>query len=222
MGHLNRSQPDDHPRRQPADAGQKRRITYATDAAAPLYLRTVTVDNFDGESWGPDDRDASRLPLVGQIDPGYALPANDQLQQVTAIDTGIFSSLYLPAPYAPESARGLNGRWTWDPTTLSIQGTDATSWRQKYVVTSSVPKLSPEVLAQSSATVRDVPDDFTRIPGNVPEIVRSTAADVAGSRATPYGKALAIQQYLRSAQFTYSLQSRAATTATACPSWPTS
>lgn len=183
------------------------RITYATNAATPLYLRSVTVDNFDGETWGPDDRNASRLPLLGQIDPGYALPANNQVQQITAIDAGTFNSPYLPVPYAPESVRGLDGRWTWDPATLSIKGTDTTTRRQEYVVTSSVPELSAAVLAQSSAQVRNIPGDFTRIPGNVPDIVRTTAATVAGPAGTPYDKALAIQRYLRSAQFSYSLQS---------------
>ncbi|WP_411375904.1 DUF3488 and transglutaminase-like domain-containing protein [Arthrobacter sp. MPF02] len=183
------------------------RITYATNAATPLYLRSVTVDNFDGESWGPDDRNASRLPLLGQIDPGYAVTESDQVQQITAIDTGTFNSPYLPAPYAPESVRGLDGRWTWDPATLSIKGTETTTRRQEYVVTSSVPTLSAEVLAQSPAAVRDIPDDFTRIPGNVPGIVRTTAGTVAGAAATPYDKAIAIQRYLRSAEFTYSLQS---------------
>jgi transglutaminase-like putative cysteine protease len=183
------------------------RITYATNANTPLYLRSVTVDNFDGESWGPDDRNASRLPLVGQIDPGHAVSASNQVQQITAIDTGTFNSPYLPAPYAPESVRGLDGRWTWDPATLSIKGTDTTSRRQEYIVTSSVPQLSAGVLAQSSGSVRDIPDDFTRVPGNVPEIVRTTAGSVAGSAGTPYEKAMAIQRYLRSAQFTYSLQS---------------
>ena len=183
------------------------RITYATNASVPLYLRSVTVDHFDGESWGPDDRNASRLPLGGRIDPGYAVLADEQLQQVTAIDTGTFTSPYLPVPYAPETVRGLDGRWTWDPATLSIKGTDVSSRRQEYVVTSSVPKLSAGLLAQSSSGVRDIPDDFTRVPGNVPEIVRTTAGTVAGSASSPYEKAMAIQRYLRSAEFTYSLQS---------------
>nr|WP_258806090.1 DUF3488 and transglutaminase-like domain-containing protein [Pseudarthrobacter sp. NS4] len=183
------------------------RITYATNAHVPLYLRSVTVDHFDGESWGPDDRNASRLPLGGQIDPGYAVLAEEQQQQVTAIDAGMFNSPYLPAPYAPESVRGLDGRWTWDPATLSIKGADTTSRRQEYIVTSSVPKLSAGLLARSSAAVRDIPGDFTRIPGNVPEIVRTTAGAVAGSGTTSYEKAMAIQRYLRSAEFTYSLQS---------------
>ncbi|MFB9403689.1 DUF3488 and transglutaminase-like domain-containing protein [Pseudarthrobacter polychromogenes] len=183
------------------------RITYATNASTPLYLRSVTVDHFDGDSWGPDDRDASRLPLGGRIDPGYTVLADEQQRLVTAIDAGSFTSPYLPAPYAPESVRGLSGRWTWDPATLSIKGSDTTtSRRQEYLVTSTAPRLTAGLLAQSSAAVQGIPEDFTRIPGNVPDIVRSTADTVAGT-GTPYAKAMAIQKYLRSAEFTYSLQS---------------
>jgi len=190
--------------RTPAGTG---RITYATNSTAPLYLRSVTVDHFDGDSWGPDDRNASRRSLGGQIDPGYAVLVDEQQPVVTAIDTGTFTSPYLPAPYPPESVRGLNGRWTWDPATLSIKGSDNTSRRQAYLVRSSVPKLTPEQLALSSASVQGISEDFTRIPGNVPEIVRMTASTVAGSSGTPYRKAMAIQKYLRSAEFSYSLQS---------------
>ncbi|WP_461174341.1 DUF3488 and transglutaminase-like domain-containing protein [Arthrobacter sp. Z1-9] len=190
--------------RTPAGTG---RITYATNSTAPLYLRSVTVDHFDGDSWGPDDRNASRRPLGSQIDPGYAVLADEQQPLVTAIDAGTFTSPYLPAPYPPESVQGLDGRWTWDPATLSIKGTDTTSRRQEYLVRSSVPKLTAGQLAQSSAGVQGIAEDFTRIPGNVPEIVRTTASTVAGSGETPYQKAMAIQKYLRSAEFTYSLQS---------------
>jgi len=190
--------------RTPAGTG---RITYATNSSAPLYLRSVTVDHFDGDSWGPDDRNASRRPLGSQIDPGYTVLADEQQLLVTAIDAGTFTSPYLPAPYPPESVRGLDGRWSWDPATLSIKGTDTTSRRQQYLVTSSVPKLTAGLLARSSSGVQGISEDFTRIPGNVPDIVRATAGTVAGPSATPYEKAMAIQRYLRSAEFTYSLQS---------------
>ncbi|MDQ0732888.1 transglutaminase family protein [Arthrobacter sp. B1I2] len=183
------------------------RITYATNSPNPLYLRSVTVDNFDGDSWGPDDRTASRVPLDGRIDPGYAVLTDEQVRLVTAVDAGSFTSPYLPVPYAPESVRGLGGQWTWDPATLSIKGTDTTTRRQEYLVTSAVPKLSAVLLAQSTGPARGIPDVFTRIPGNVPDIVRTTAQTVAGAAGTPYRKAIAIQRYLRSSDFTYSLQS---------------
>ncbi len=191
--------------RTPAGGG---RITYATTAGAPLYLRSVTVDNFDGDSWGPDDRDGQRRPVAGQLDTGYEITAAEQLRQVTAVDTGAFTSPYLPVPYAPESVRGLNGGgWTWDPSTLSVKGSNTNSRGQQYIVVSTMPRITATALQQSSQAVRGIPEDFTRVPGNVPDIVRTTADAVTGSSATPYAKAIAIQKYLRSGEFTYSLQS---------------
>jgi transglutaminase-like putative cysteine protease len=190
--------------RTPAGTG---RITYATNAATPLYLRSVTVDNFDGDSWGPDDRDASRLPVDGLIETGYEVPADGLLRYVTAVETGSFTSPYLPVPYAPESIRGLDGSWSWDPATLSIKGVDTNSRSQEYTVVSSAPRLTASLLDRSSAAVQGIAEDFTRVPGNVPDIVRTTADTVTGSSGTSYGKAMAIQRYLRSAEFSYSLQS---------------
>ena len=190
--------------RTPAGTG---RITYATNSSAPLYLRSVTVDNFDGDTWGPDDRDGERRPVAGQIDFGYEITADEQLRHVTAVDTGSFTSPYLPLPYAPESIRGLNGSWTWDPATLAVKGSNTNSRGQEYIVTSTVPKLTATSLRQSSQDVQGIPEDFTRIPGGVPDIVRSTADEVTGSSDNAYAKAMAIQKYLRSGEFTYSLQS---------------
>ena len=189
--------------RTPAGTG---RITYATSASGPLYLRSVTVDNFDGETWGPDDRDAARRPVSGQIQTGYDMTAPQQ-RQVTVVDTGTFTSPYLPLPYAPESIRGLNGSWTWDPATLSVKGLNTNTRAQQYIVVSAEPALTAAMLRQSSRDVRGIPDEFTRIPGGVPDIVRRTADAVTGSSDNAYAKAMAIQKYLRSGEFTYSLQS---------------
>nr|WP_255767935.1 DUF3488 and transglutaminase-like domain-containing protein [Pseudarthrobacter sulfonivorans] len=189
--------------RTPAGTG---RITYATSASQPLYLRSVTVDNFDGETWGPDDRDAERRPVAGQIQPGYDI-AVPQRQQVTVVNTGTFTSPYLPLPYAPEAIRGLNGSWTWDPATLAVKGVNTTTRAQQYVVASAVPELTAATLGQASRDVRGLPAEFTRVPSGVPDIVSRTADAVTGAGGNAYAKAMAIQNYLRSGEFTYSLQS---------------
>lgn len=190
--------------RSPSGGG---RITYASNSASPLYLRSVTVDRFDGDSWAPDDRDSTRRVGVGRMDTGYDILADEQVHQVTAINTGLFTSPYLPVPYAPDSVNGLAGRWSWDPATLSIKGVDTNSRNQQYVVRSTVPRLTPDLLAQSSAPVRGIAEEFIRPPNNVPDIVRTTADTVTQGSRTSYAKAMAIQKYLRSADFTYSLQS---------------
>ncbi|UKA55703.1 DUF3488 and transglutaminase-like domain-containing protein [Arthrobacter sp. FW305-BF8] len=183
------------------------RITYATNATTPLYLRSVTVDRFDGESWSPDDRNASRRAGTGRMDAGHEILAPEQTRQVTVVNTGDFTSPYLPVPYAPESVNGLTGRWSWDPATLSIKGTDTNSRDQQYLVQSSVPKLTTELLDASSAPVQGVPEEFIRPPSNVPDIVRTTAESVTADSRTAYAKAMAIQRFLRGPGFTYSLES---------------
>ena len=183
------------------------RITYATSAPAAPYLRSVTVDSFDGETWSPDDRDSSRRVGTGRMDPGLDSSVEEQIRVVTAVTTGQFTSPYLPVPYAPESVNGLSGRWSWDPATLSIKGVDVTSRNQQYLVSSVAPKLTPALLAaESSGPVRGVSETFTRIPANVPQIVRQTADTVTAGSSTGYAKAMAIQKYLRSTEFRYSLQ----------------
>ncbi|GAA2133227.1 DUF3488 and transglutaminase-like domain-containing protein [Arthrobacter humicola] len=182
------------------------RITFATNAPTTPYLRSVTVDNFDGDTWAPDDRESTRQLGTGRLDSGLESAATE-LRVVTAVNTGQFTSPYLPAPYAPESVSGLTGRWSWDPATLSIKGVDTNSRDQQYVVTSVSPQLTAGVLAEASQPAGGIPELFLRQPSNVPEIVRTTADTVTAGAATPYARAMAIQTYLRSLQFTYSLQS---------------
>lgn len=183
------------------------RMTYVSTATSPLYLRLVTVDRFDGESWAPDDRDDRRRGGVARLDPGYEIIATDTARSITSINTGQFTSPYLPVPYAPAGVNGLDGSWSWDPSTLSIKGVDANSRGQQYVVVSTMPTLTADLLARSSARVRGISDDFVRSPDGVPDIVRTTADTITRESNTSYSKALAIQRYLRSAEFTYSLES---------------
>ena len=127
---------------------------------------------------------------------------------VTAVNTGQFTSPYLPVPYAPEAVNGLTGRWSWDPATLSIKGVDTNSRDQQYVVAVAAPQLTPDLLAAVPGPGAAVADLF---PGSTGQRSPDRAADRATrsrrQAGATYAKAMAIQQYLRSAEFTYSLQS---------------
>lgn len=181
------------------------RITYATSSTAPVYLRSVTIDRFDGDTWAPDDREASRRIGAGRMAPDYPLP-DDLVRQLTVIDSGQFTSPYLPVPYAPTAVNGLSGRWSWDPATLSILGEDTNSRNQQYTVYSALPAVTSAELSQANARPTSISQDFTQLPSNVPDIVRNTAKTVTAGANGNYAKAMAIQNYLRSAQFSYSLQ----------------
>ena len=69
-----------------------------------------------------------------------------------------------------------------------------------------MPQLSRALLAAATKEPRaDLDPAFSALPENVPAIIGTTARTVAGNQPTPYGQAMALQDYLRSGSFTYSL-----------------
>ncbi|TYC98977.1 transglutaminase domain-containing protein [Arthrobacter echini] len=185
------------------------RITYATNAQTALYLRAVTLEDFSGRRWEPDQRINGRETGVDTI--GTERGTTDSASGptiYTRITTQSFASPWLLAPYAPEGVIGLAGNWSWDPANLSVLATDGGSTAgQDYLVRSrSQTPTAEELGAVRSSDDAPVPGVFSELPGDTPEIVRTTTEDVTGELDGPYQKALAIQDYLRGPSFTYSVE----------------
>ncbi|MEA5456718.1 DUF3488 and transglutaminase-like domain-containing protein [Sinomonas sp. JGH33] len=178
-------------------------VRYATDSTRPLYLQTVTVDSFDGTTWGPDNRDDTRQGNLGAITPGTAQTA-PLITTTTVISTGNFTSPYLPTPYAPASITGVRGSFGWDPLNLSVKGQPGASLDQNYIVRSVTPDVTPDQLDKARSSARGIGRENGIVPNDVPAQVRTTAETVTKGAASQYAKALAIQGYLRT--FTYSEQ----------------
>ncbi|MCU1574632.1 MAG: transglutaminase [Micrococcaceae bacterium] len=189
--------------RNPSGQGQ---MIYATDSSSPVYLRSTTLEDFDGESWAPDERRGQRRFDPSRITDDYSTASVlDGVTTTTVVNSQEFNSPWLPVPYAPLSVQGLQGRWTWDPETLSIRGISSTTLHQTYTVRSVAPKLTRESLAHVVTAPRQSLDrQFLELPEGTPEIIRQTALDVTGTAPTPYDKAMAIQNFLRGPEFTYS------------------
>ncbi|WP_298253477.1 DUF3488 and transglutaminase-like domain-containing protein [uncultured Arthrobacter sp.] len=185
------------------------RITYATNAQTALYLRAVTLEDFSGRRWEPDQRINDREPGVDAI--GTERGTTDSASGptiYTRITTQSFASPWLLAPYAPEGVIGLTGSWSWDPANLSVLAMDGGSTAEEdYLVRSrSQTPTAEELGAVRPSDDAPVPGVFSELPGDTPEIVRTTTEDVTGGLDRPYEKALAIQDYLRGPSFTYSVE----------------
>ncbi len=191
--------------RNPSALGQ---MTYATDSATPVYLRSATLEDFQGDSWEPSSRPDERRLDPSRINDDFSTAAViNGILTTTRIDSQDFSSPWLPVPYAPLSVRGLLGRWTWDPETLTIAALDSNTLHQTYVVRSVMPQLTRARLEQVVSPPRPALDpQFRALPKNTPDIIRSTALSVTGRAPTPYDKAIALQDFLRGPEFTYSEQ----------------
>ncbi len=177
-------------------------IHYATDSTQPVYLQTVTVDSFDGSTWGPDNRDDQRHNSLDAITPNTAQTAA-LTATTTVISTGNFTSPYLPSPMRQRR---------FPASRVASAGTRSTSASRASRAEPRAELRGPLRHAERDRgaarrralrPARDRPRDLER-PGGVPNLVRTTAESVTKGAASQYEKALAIQAYLRT--FTYSEQ----------------
>ncbi|MBE0009040.1 MULTISPECIES: DUF3488 and transglutaminase-like domain-containing protein [unclassified Arthrobacter] len=184
------------------------RITYATNSPEALYLRAVTLEDFDGERWEPDQRHSIRQPGVEEMGTDEVRAAiDDGVVTTTRITTDTFTSPWLLAPYAPVGFSNLAGRWSWDPLNHSIIATDnGSTAQQEYVVRSAGPALTRTRLQAVGPVAEGAVDaQFLSLPDTTPAIIEQTATLLTEDIVNPYEQALAIQNYLRGPSFTYSV-----------------
>jgi len=179
-------------------------VTYTTSDSRGIYLRLATLDTFDGRSWtpslvAPTDRDklSAFPPASGLTD------AVKQTKLTAKITVGDIQGNWLPLPYPTTKVAGTTGTWFWETQGLSVRSTTENVGGQKY--TASYLDVQPD-LAQlrATSTTQDVANTYLDLPAKLPSLITTTAKNVAGSAATDYDKALALQDYFQSSLFTYS------------------
>lgn len=176
-------------------------LFYRTSTGEPTYLRTVALTRLTTAGAQLEPMQLSNSGLRGAYDaPG--VPLETMVEMVA-------DSEYLPAPWAADSFDA-HGRWAHDPGTLAIVATGSNRTAQtnglRYTVNSTVP--NPDANAMSSAMAGSDPAGSETL--NVPEGLDPRVAELTASLTAGAGsdgeKALAIQDYLRSEPFTYTLQ----------------
>lgn len=180
-------------------------IRYRTDQSDGTYLRLTTLPVFDGTGWHSAGMQLQDLP----VGPPPGVQGVDYDTRTTQIQVTEFASEYLPVPYAPENIQA-QGEWKYDPQSLTVLATgenrtEATADLQ-YTVTSL--DVEPDGKGLSQAPTGNPPDArFTvPIPGDLPQELFDLSQQLTASQPTPALKAAAIQNYLRSDEFTYSTE----------------
>ncbi len=177
---------------------------FSVQSPRPAYWRLTSLDQFDGTIWSSNERyAASRGELERAKGDGSRL-----VQQVRVAD---LSSIWLPAAYRPTKVDGVAGL-SYSPGSDSLISKKDTSDGLSYTITSEVPDLNPEELRRAPASERGTSElgadlvRYTSLAGPISGRVRQKAVQLAEGRSTEYDKALAVQDYLRSSEFTYSLE----------------
>lgn len=180
-------------------------LRYTTTDPDGQYLRLTALDDFSGRSWVDTQPDTETDNQVDTITSAPGLGAGVPVTQVTTdITVASILSRWLPAPYAPTSVTGLVGTWTWDPDSLAIRSLGSSARGQVYTVESTRIAPSVDQLMAAGTVVEPGFERYLSVPDDLPAIVASTAIDVTAGAATNYEKAVALQNYFRSAAFTYS------------------
>ncbi|MEO5679830.1 MAG: DUF3488 and transglutaminase-like domain-containing protein, partial [Acidimicrobiales bacterium] len=170
----------------------------------PAYWRLTSLDQFNGTIWSSNERyAASRGTLSPEGGGGAPL-----LQQVTV--SGL-ASIWLPAAYRPTRVDGVGGI-SYSPGSASVISKRDTSNGLTYTITSELASPSAGQLQKAPPSrpgesgLKGDLDRYIKVGGSVSPRVQALARQLAAGQATPYAKALALQDHFRSKEFTYDLK----------------
>ncbi len=179
-------------------------IRYRSTDTSPDYLRMVTLDSFTGDSWAP--LPLENIPSSQRVDKGIPrVPGRGDTVVAERVQTTVavrdLAQRWLPLPYGSTFV-DIDGTWLYDRDSRNVFSTDTTTQRKTYAVTSERAKPSAAQLARATSSGPGGRRTLELPP--LPAVVTETARTVTAKATTPYDKALALQDWLRSPTFTYS------------------
>jgi len=183
-------------------------VTYQTDQQDPAPLRIVTADVFDGETWAPST--GGDIPRSQRVQDGLPTPpglSDAERAQSTTHTTRIsvrgLDQTYLPLPYPAERV-SIAGDWLYEAESLNVVGDGETTRNRRYSVTHLDVEPTEQELRDATAAPDDIQKKFTALPGNLPQSVRTAAAQVTQGARDHYEQAAMLQRFFRTTGgFTY-------------------
>ncbi|MFJ9640649.1 transglutaminaseTgpA domain-containing protein [Streptomyces sp. NPDC101178] len=175
-------------------------MTYRTNAEDPrdLYLRILSLDEFNGSDWRSSTRRLRDVP--------DRLPQPTGLGRdvaVTEIRTNISSSPsyqqdYLPLPY-PASEVEIEGRWRYEPEGRTLIGDKGqNTGGAQYEVSSLVVEPTAAQLAAAGPPPQKLFDEYTQVPDSLPGVVAEQAREITEGSANAYERAVKLQSWFAS------------------------
>ncbi|MFJ8196053.1 DUF3488 and DUF4129 domain-containing transglutaminase family protein [Streptomyces sp. NPDC096152] len=160
-----------------------------------LYLRIVSLDDFDGTTWKPSQRHIvgvpDRFPAPAGLDPKVG--RTEITTSIAAADW--YAQDWLPMPYPPSEVR-IKGSWRYEPVGMTLVGDHGQNTRGlTYQVRSLQVRPTAEQLATAPAPAPALRREYTKVPLSLPGIVAVTARAVTEGAANPYEKAVKLQDW---------------------------
>jgi transglutaminase-like putative cysteine protease len=173
------------------------------------YLRLVADDTFNGDTWAPSDLKVSRDD--NDVEDGLAnapglSSAVGRVKRTHDVEVFDLDQKWLPLPYPTTKVRDIDGTWLYDPSTFNVFGENSSTRQISY--TASSLEVSPDAAQLAAAAPSIAPSlrRYVELPDDVDPFIVAQANDVVGDAkaTTNYARAMALQNWLRGPEFTYS------------------
>ncbi|WP_458243230.1 transglutaminase family protein [Streptomyces sp. MAI_2237] len=194
--------------RQPERGRGRQVLSLKTNGdVADLYLRIVSLDDFDGSTWKPSKRHVTGVPdkLPTPTGLGPDVKRAEIETRVSAADW--YAQDWLPMPYPPSGVQ-VGGKWRYEPVGMTLVGDHGETTRGKtYLVKSLDVQPTAEQLADAPEPPKALKDEYTQLPKSLPDVVRTTARKVTEGSTSHYEQAVKLQDWFAvNGGFQYSTQ----------------
>ncbi|GAB2740048.1 transglutaminase TgpA family protein [Streptomyces bullii] len=161
-----------------------------------LYVRIVSLDDFDGTTWKPSKRRIEPVPdgtFPTPVGLGPDVKRKEFDTTISAADW--YAQDWLPMPYPPSGVT-IRGNWRYEPVGMTLVGDHGQNTRGlTYQVKSLDVQPTPEQLASAPQPSAAVLREYTRLPDSLPQVVSRTARQVTEGATNSYDKAVKLQDY---------------------------
>ncbi len=181
----------------------------------PRRLRGVIYDRYTGQGWITQERERIDVPANTTLTVASTDKERKEVEQTIRLlrtkgdlifGASLIKSVSLPSMAEVETwAGGLGGREAETAYTDlgAVRAARGPYRGQQYEVVSAVSKASAEELRLAGTDYpQRIWQRYTSLPRSVPGRVRALALSLTRGKATPYDKAVAIETYLRSLEYT--------------------
>jgi transglutaminase-like putative cysteine protease len=184
-------------------------VRLTTPDLDPSYLRISVLTSFTGTTWTPGGRDfpGSQIADGDMPTPTGLSPSVDRTEvpwDLTITDD--LESFWLPAPrYVKSIDAGTH--WRYDSETLDFRSSDDeyTTLGINYSLVALDVDLTGDALSQAGEPPFEISSVYTKLPGDIPDIVGRLAQEVTAGQLNDYQRAVALQQWFWD-NFEYSLE----------------
>ncbi|MFF4688441.1 DUF3488 and DUF4129 domain-containing transglutaminase family protein [Streptomyces sp. NPDC001307] len=167
----------------------------STNDISDLYLRIVSLDDFDGTTWKPAQRHIVGVPARFPTPVGLDGDVKRGTVTTTVSASDWYAQDWLPMPYPPSGVK-IGGRWRYEPVGMTLVGDRGQTTRgESYQVTSLDVQPTAEQLSTAPEPPAALEREYTKVPSALPKVVARTAKEITAGARSHYEEAVRLQDY---------------------------